>query len=209
MPVKKRDHNIHFTLKLIVLLIILLFAVGLMPRNKVTGGLVYERAVGGVWIGEMGVTESGTIFTPVVLDTSRLKSIRHGEDISLIIGALQKTLNVEKIKGLLKKNFESPFKDANTPTSVMVNVLAGGHREFERHLTSCLRKLSYKARDETEFLVTSRPVYSRGKIQGYNAEWVYAHLIFNFYLGKDKVCQVKSNCLGSVKEGSGEMGKCW
>ncbi len=215
MDKKEARRNRIFLLKACLVLLLALAFVGLFPHARFTGKVAYHQAANGVWLSDTSVTPALTVKTHVLLPAAALQQIAAGEDITPLMTDLATVLDVERIKEHIKKkeaaftSFESPFKDAETPPGNVLLLFAESHRQFAPKLDECLRKLAYLFDEETEATLSSRPLYTRGKIPHYNADWVYVSAQFTMSVGNTKVCQIKSNCVGTVKERTGEKGDCW
>lgn len=204
-----------FVVKLSFVLLLLLVMIGFLPHARIAGGVAYRPTTEGVWLGETSVTDSLTLTTPALLSVSVLSQIASGERPADSVPSLTTLLDVSVVKDVLQKKkvmfgrFESPFKNKETPIDGLLQLFADAHAQFQQKLGDCLKKLSHSFDHNTEFIMTTQPVYTRGMIPHYNADWVYVSAVFSVYVGPTKICQVKSNCVGTVKEDTGEQGSCW
>ena len=213
---KKEARRIRFfVLKISFVLLLLLVMIGFLPHARIAGGVAYRPTTEGVWLGEPTVTDALTMTTPALLSAALLRQIASGEPPVRSVQKLSPLFDAAVVKNVLRKKkaafgrFDSPFKNKETPLDGVMLLFANAHTQFQPKLDDCLKKISHSFDDDTEFVVATQPIYTRGMIPYYNADWAYVSAVLSVCVGPNKICQIKSNCVGTVKEETGETGSCW
>ncbi len=216
MDKKEERRTRYFIIKACFLLVVLLVLVGFLPHARVEGGMVYEPKASGVMVGETFVAPAGSIVIPLIISETAL-ALARGGDSATLYSDITSAFAPQHIARLLEKQHGQnaflsvvPFKKSSPAVEKnLIALFAAAHRQLIEKFPDCLSKIANTVSGDAEIVITTKPVITAGKIPSYNHGWLYVSAVLSVQRGDAKICQIKSNCAGTVNGETGEKGSCW
>lgn len=216
MDKKEERRTRYFIIKVCFLLVVLLVLVGFLPHARVEGGMVYEPKASGVMVSETFVAPAGSIVIPIIISETALAAVRADRN-GPVLSDITAAFAPERITRVLEKQHSQntflsvvPFKKTSPAVEKnLIALFAAAHRQLIEKFPDCLSKLANTVSGDAEIVITTKPVITAGKIPSYNNKWLYVSVVLSVQRGDTKICQIKSNCAGTVNEETGETGNCW
>lgn len=214
---KKEERRLrYFVIKVCFLLVVLLVLVGFLPHARVEGGIVYEPKASGVMVGETFVAPAGSVVIPVIISETAFAAVRTGGNRP-VLSDITSAFTPQQIVRLLEKQHSQnaflsvvPFKKTSSAVEKnLIALFAAAHGQLIEKFPDCLSKIANTVSGDAEIVITTKPVITAGKIPSYNHGWLYVSAVLSVQRGDTKICQIKSNCAGTVNGETGEIGKCW